>query len=351
VKAFSDKYQPLAKDLFGLSSLWLGEDHLVYVKGSGFLLPFTEEYKRFRLSEIQAVNVAKTSRTGWILLYLFGLLLASLVVTLILVLADSMSPITVIGLSLGFAFGFISLGLLARHLILGPTCICDIQTRLSRERIRPLNRYHRTLEMVRRIDGLVRDRQSDVRIGAESDGRQSSTGAASARAADFFQVSRVVPISFGAFLVLGLGGLLGLHFESLGLTAFVLFMILAASLVLLLALIAVVRKPTPDSLRTVLWLLLGLHFLIIGIGTVYYLVVATREPAYTVGLTGPLEAYAAIPSEGGMALYGVFVGLLGAMTGASITGLLLAGRWRTKIRIAANLAEPSANPASPPDEA
>jgi hypothetical protein len=101
----------------------------------------------------------------------------------------------------------------------------------------------------------------------------------------------------------------------------------------------------------VLWLLLGLHFLIIGIGTVYYLVVATREPAYTVGLTGPLEAYTAIPSEGGMALYGVFVGLLGAMTGASITGLLLAGRWRTKIRIAANLVAPSANPASPPDAA
>jgi hypothetical protein len=343
VKAFSDQYQPLAKDLFGLSSLWLGGDHLVYVKGSGFILPFTEEYKRFRLSEIQAVNVAKTSRTGWILLYLFGLLLAILVVTLILVVAESMRPITVIGLSLGFALGLVSLGLLARHLILGPTCVCDIQTRLSRERIRPLNRYHRTLEMVRRIDGLVRDRQTDVRIGGDSDGRETSPRTSSARDADFFQVPRVVPASFGAFLLLGLGGVLGLHLESLGLTAFVLFMILAASLVLLLALIAVVRKPTPESLRTVLWLLLGLHFLVIGIGTVYYLVVATREPAYTVGLTGPLEAYAGIPSEGGMALYGVFAGLLGGMTGISFTGLLLAGKWRKKIRLAAQLEAASLN--------
>lgn len=351
MKAFSDQYQPLAKDLFGLSSLWLGEDHLVYVKGSGFILPFTEEYKRFRLSEIQAVNVAKTSRTGWIFLYLFGLLLGSLIVTLILVVAESMRPITVIGLSLGFALGLVSLGLLARHLILGPTCVCDIQTRLSRERIRPLNRYHRTLEMVRRIDGLVRDRQADVRIGGESDGTDTSSVASSARAVDFFQVPRVVPISFGAFLVLGLGGLSGLHLESLGLTAFVLFMILATSLVLLLALIAVVRKPTPDSLRTVLWLLLGLHFLVIGIGTVYYLVVATREPAYTVGLTGPLEAYAAIPSEGGMALYGVFAGLLGGMTGISFTGLILAGKWRKKIRLAAKLESAALNPATPSDAA
>lgn len=351
MKAFSDQYQPLAKDLFGLSSLWLGEDHLVYVKGSGFILPFTEEYKRFRLSEIQAVNVAKTSRTGWIFLYLFGLLLGSLIVTLILVVAESMRPITVIGLSLGFALGLVSLGLLARHLILGPTCVCDIQTRLSRERIRPLNRYHRTLEMVRRIDSLVRDRQADVRIGGESDGTETSSGASSARSADFFQVPRVVPISFGAFLMLGLGGLLGLHFESLGLTAFVLFMILATSLGLLLALIAVVRKPTPDSLRTVLWLLLGLHFLVIGIDMVYYLVVASREPAYTVGLTGPLEAYAAIPSEGGMALYGVFAGLLGGMTGISFTGLILAGKWRKKIRLAAKLESAALNPATPSDAA
>jgi hypothetical protein len=70
LKAFTDNYQRLARDLFGLSSLWLGKDHLVYVKGTGFLVPFTEEYKRFRLSEIQAVNVARTSRIGFSLLYL-----------------------------------------------------------------------------------------------------------------------------------------------------------------------------------------------------------------------------------------------------------------------------------------
>jgi hypothetical protein len=164
-------------------------------------------------------------------------------------------------------------------------------------------------------------------------------------------VPGAVPVAYGAFLVLGLGGLLGLHLESLGLTAFVLFMILAASLVLLLSLIAVVRKPTPDSLRTVLWLLLGLHFLVIGIGTVYFLVVAVREPAYTVGFMGPLEAYSAIPAEGGMGLYGVFLGLLGGMAGASLTGLILAGKWRNKIRRAASLAEAPANPVAPTDAA
>ena len=176
MSAFSDNHQRLARDLFGLSSLWLGEGHLVYVKGTGFLVPFTEEYKRFRLSEIQAVNVARTSRTGLSLLYLFGLLLASLVVTLLLVLAETMRPITVVALSFCFAMGLVSLALLVRHLILGPTCVCDIQTRLSRERIRPLNRYHRTLETVNRIDRLVRESQAGVLVGGGTRDSSGRTG-------------------------------------------------------------------------------------------------------------------------------------------------------------------------------
>ncbi len=337
MKAFSESYRCLARDLFGLSGLWLGEDHLVYVKGSGFLVPFSEEYKRFRFSEIQAVNVAKTSRTGWSLLYLSGLLLSSLVVTLVLVLAESMAPATVMGLSLAFALGLASLALLVRHLILGPTCLCDVQTRLSRERIRPLNRYHRTLETVRRIEGLVRESQAGIPVW-ESTGGGAATITTGSRGADFYQVPFIVPVVYGIFLVLGFAGLASLHLESTGVTAFVLLLILAGSLALTLALIAVVRKPTPDSLRAVLWLLLGMHFLVIGIGMVYFIVVATGEPAYTVGVTGPLEAFTVIAMEGGVWLYGVFVLLLAGMIGASATGLILNTGWRRKIRLAAALA-------------
>lgn len=338
MSAFSDNYQRLARDLFGLSSLWLGDGHLVYVKGTGFLMPFTEEYKRFRLSEIQAVNVARTSRTGMTLLYLFGLLLASLVVTLIFLLAETMRPITVVGLSLGFAVGLVSLALLVRHLILGPTCVCDIQTRLSRERIRPLNRYHRTLEAVRRIDGLVRESQAKVSVGTDPGDSSGVVARDRGRSVDFFQIPGAVPVTYGVFFVLGVAGLAGLLLESLVLTGFVLFLILAASLVVTLALISVVRKPTPESLRAVLWLLLGFHFLTMGIGMVYYLVVATREPSYTLGVTGPLEAFTALASEGGMVLYGVFAGLFLGMTGASVAGWVLIGSWRKKIRMAAGLA-------------
>ena len=52
-----------------MSSLWMASDHLVYVKGSGFLMPFTEEYKRFRFDEIQCLSVVRTSRVGKGVLY------------------------------------------------------------------------------------------------------------------------------------------------------------------------------------------------------------------------------------------------------------------------------------------
>ena len=162
MKTFSDRYSRLAKGLFGLSSLWLGEDHLVYVKGSGFLMPFTEEYKRFRLSEIQAFTVAKTSRVGLGMLYLFILLGCAVVSTLIYALSETLRPVTIVVLSVFLAVGLATFALLLRHLILGPTCVCDIQTRLTRERLRPLNRDHRALETLRRVEGLVRESQADL---------------------------------------------------------------------------------------------------------------------------------------------------------------------------------------------
>ena len=58
LKSFYETYRRIGRELFGMSSLWLADDHLVYVKGTGFLMPFLEEYKRFRLSDIEARLIA-----------------------------------------------------------------------------------------------------------------------------------------------------------------------------------------------------------------------------------------------------------------------------------------------------
>ena len=348
MKTFHERYRRLARDPLGFSSLWLGEDHLVYVKGSGFLMVTGEEYKRFRLSEIEALNLAKTSRIGTGLLLLSVFLATAGTASLILFLSEGLGPAKVAFLSVAVVAALLSLALLVRHLVLGPTCVCDLQTRLTRERIRPLNRYHRALEVVKGIDGLVRERQAGIVAGSPEVAATAVTATTGIRGDGFYSVPATAMASFGAFIGFGFVALAALHLESLLFTGLVLFLVLVASLLVILALVASVRRPTPDAIRRILWSLLVLHFLVVGIGSVYYLVAAMREPSYTVGFAGPLEAYTALASEGGMVLYGVFTGLFLAMLAAGVGGLVLAFRWRGRIRRAAMLSRPAGTPEPPP---
>ena len=335
LKSFSETYRRIGRELFGMSSLWLADDHLVYVKGTGFLMPFLEEYKRFRLSDIEAITLARTSRFGKGILYLTGLLLNVGIAALIFALSDILRSITVAAISFCVAGGLVFLALLVRHLILGPTCVCDVQTSLTRERLRPLNRYHRTLQAVALIEHLVREKQAGL-SGASAGGPTSAT--IESRSTDSFyggtfQVPLLVPPAFCVFLALGLAGLAGLHLESVLLTACVLLMILLGSLMITMTLVAVIRKATPDSLRMVLWIAMGIHFLVVGAGAVYFLTAATAEPAYTVGLAGPLEAFTGIATNGGAVFYTTFMVLFLAYFITGLIGLIEVGKWQRRLRL------------------
>lgn len=336
LKSFSETYRRIGRDLLGMSSLWLADDHLVYVKGTGFLMPFLEEYKRFRLSDIQAITLARTSRMGKGLLYLTGLLFSAALVALFFALSDTMRPITVAAISVFVLAGLAFLALLVRHLILGPTCVCDVQTSLTRERLRPLNRYHLTLQTVAMIQDLVREKQAGLaeQSTAVVGDASPTTRAAGTFVGDTFQVPALVPPAYGVFLVLGLVGLAGLHLESVALTAGVLLLILLGSLMITMTLVAVVRKSTPESLRIVLWITMGIHFLVVGAGAVYFLMAATAEPAYTVGITGPLEAFTGIATNGGAVFYTIFLVLFLGYFITGLTGLVEAGKWQRRLKLA-----------------
>ncbi len=338
LKAFHDRYRRLAKDRLGLSSLWLGEDHLVHVKGKGLLLPFSEEYRRFRLSDIQAICVAKTSRLGLALLLAGVVLCGGVPAALILLLATVQTPESIVFACLFLLIALVGAGLLLRHLVLGPTCICELQTRMVRERLRPLNRYHFALETVRRIEELIRERQEAPVGGAEDDAGTRLVALPRTEPAGFYAVPPSSTASFGSFAALGLVALAAIHLESLPLVGVALLLVLGASIALIVALVASVRKATPESIRAALWTLLGLDFVVIGVGSVYYFVVSAADPAYTIGITGPLEAFAAIAEEGGVILYGVVVALLGSLVAAAGAGLGLAAKWRSRMRLAAEMA-------------
>ena len=72
-KAFGE-YKRLARGAFSCSSLWAGKEHLLYVRGTGFLVPFSEDYQRVRYRDVQATTVARTK--GWLVMNLVsGILL------------------------------------------------------------------------------------------------------------------------------------------------------------------------------------------------------------------------------------------------------------------------------------
>ena len=316
-----------------MSSLWLGEDHLVYVRGSGLLMPFSEEYKRYRYRDIQAVSVAKTSRVVGIVLFILGLISCAGLMALVLwqVGDEGVTALKAVSLSvlsfgaLAFAAGLVS------HLILGPTCVCDIQTSLSRDRLRPLSRYLRALQVVDRLKGLVRESQEEL-AGNRGGGRGSDGNSPAATAAvEAFQLPRSASINFGIFTGIGVILILALMLESIFLTGTTLALLMGCSLILSLSLIASMKRATPDSIRSMLWIQLGLLFLLTASGTIYYLLVAIQNPEYTIGITGPLEAFTAIAAEGGLLGYLTFAVLSAGFLVSGISGNVIATRWKAKI--------------------
>ncbi|MEC5126132.1 hypothetical protein VSU19_05190 [Verrucomicrobiales bacterium BCK34] len=338
MSASFDSYERLAKELWGLSSLWKGADHLVYVRGRGLLIPLSEEYKRYKYSEIQALSIARTSRLGKGILYGGGFVFFSAVIALILGLIDDYNTGLAIVVSVLTIGSLLSLALLLRHLILGPTCVCEIRTSISRERLRPLNRYHRAKEIVDQLDSRIRESQKGLDEPTAGPGGDSVVAATASGTRDFFQIGRLTIPTFIGFAIFGLVALAALHLESVVTTGVLLVLILGVSLLLTFSLIGSVRKPTPEPIRIGLWCLLGLLFLFLGSGAVYFLIVATQNPAYTIGITGPLEAYTAVASEGGMVGYGAFLLLGLGFFVVSIVGIFKTMKWSSQIKRSGEMA-------------
>lgn len=318
-----------------MSSLWRGDDHLVYVRGSGFLIPFTEEYKRYRFQDIQLISLAKKSRVGKAVLYSMVMMACAIPAILIFALSsDGLSTVGVVFSSI-FLIGMLaSLALLIRHLILGPTCTCDIQTGLSRDRIRPLDRFFRAKELVASLEQEIRESQKGLEAGAtaagkDRDGIEVMTAESNLAAA--LSVSPLAIPSFAATMVFALGCLAAVHLESAAICAFLFFFLLVLGVLMLANLVTSVRRATPESLRTVSWVLLGLLFLFIGFAVVYLLVAVSRDPAYTLGVEGPFEAFAAVATEGGLVFYIASLVLSAGLFAAGIAGLLQSMKWRGRI--------------------
>lgn len=126
--------------------LWLGKDHLLSVKSTGY----SEEYRRFYFRDIQAIIISQTQTQG-IFNVVFGLPAA---ICVILVLTQ--------GAGWNVFFGtlfMIFAGLLAYNLWRGPTVKCTIRTAVQTEDLPSLSRLPVAEEVVQRIKPLIEQAQ------------------------------------------------------------------------------------------------------------------------------------------------------------------------------------------------
>ncbi len=112
--------------LFSRCNLYLGQDHILSIDNHGF----SEDYKRFYFSDIQAIITRKTRRwPAW-----------NIGLTCVIVLAGLLLPHT---RSAGIFFWVLCgacLLFLLINILRGPTCMCHIMTAVQEDQLPSLNR-------------------------------------------------------------------------------------------------------------------------------------------------------------------------------------------------------------------
>lgn len=137
--------------------LWLGPDHVLLTTNQGF----SESYKRFYFSDIQAVLLTQT-RGGFIGNILLGFFAADLFAfSLGGLLFEWPQPVVITCAALGSLF---ALSLLANWLR-GPTCRCDIRTAVQTERVYSLNRIRKAAKTVAILRGAIEAEQGALTPG------------------------------------------------------------------------------------------------------------------------------------------------------------------------------------------
>ncbi len=325
VKTEFDEYQRIGKGFLGKSSLWMGQDHLLYVKGAGLGLPFREEYRRFRYQDIQAFATLRTSGMwGLGTVFFIGLLINIAIAYGILAVRDPDSNFGLIWtLILPLPLGLLSLILLVRNFLLGPRCICNLQTALKTERLEPLSRLRGAEQALNQLGARIHEHQSNLtRLGGSVVPDEVSLAPMS------------VPNSaLIAFVVSLLGGILTVvasHLDNVPIVVAMVALLLGSVITVLTGLSATLRRPCPELTRSCLWTALGTALAFAVTAPIYFGVVAFDDPAYTLDAAGPFQAFADLSSEGELIFYLVFVVIGAVLTVSSLVGLIASLKWRNR---------------------
>lgn len=309
----------------------MGEDYLVYVKGTGFILNFTEHYRRFRYQDIQALSVTRTSRGGKITLHLSGLLVCAGSIGLIINGAEGgLSTLLLVTLSIFSAGTILFLCLFLRNLMLGPTCFCDLRTNLKTERIVPLNRLHLANQAIDVLGEVIGEKQKHLETDAEP-AKVSLSRLAKAEQ-DRLSIGKTVFPAFLDYAIFGLVALAALHLESIALCATGLVLVVLGNMMLFRSLVRSFRFATPAVIRRLLFVLLTAVMVFGGLAMVYFVDIVSKNTLFLQTVTGPFEAFAGIPNLGGMVYYLLFLAATLFILVPAVAGLFQVLKWRKRLR-------------------
>lgn len=289
------EYRRLAKGAFACSSLWQGEDHLLYVRGNGFLIPFSEEYLRFRYKDIQALVIVGTSGR-WVsaILYALGALLFAGLCALILGMGqgDGVGPL-VVTLVFPFPLTMAFLLLFVRTLLLGQRCKVEVQTSLKKERFRMLTRLPLAQRVVESMNELIRESQKELSeagpLHQEVAGRNDE-----AESFDGLSIPLAAAPVFLTSVIMGGLMLVQLHIQSVVIAWTTQVLGLCLVPLLLVAIAASVRRLTADGIRFPLWGLLGSLLAVGGGGFIFLVYAAMVDPAVTVSPIVYIDAFSTV---------------------------------------------------------
>jgi hypothetical protein len=135
-------------------SLWLGNDHLLLVEGTGF----TETYKRFYFRDIQAITVQETTRrTVW-----NSVLAVPLAICLIGLLVSSLPAANVPAMITWSIFAVILAVPFAVNNVRGTACVCQLRTAVQTEDLGSLSRVRKAQKVLEKIRPLIAAAQGQL---------------------------------------------------------------------------------------------------------------------------------------------------------------------------------------------
>lgn len=193
-QSFGD-YRRVGKS--GRGSLWVGPDHLLVIEAVGFLLPFTEKYRRIDFANIQDLSWTTTRRRARFGV-LFGILLALLLWALIANRDSTPALITWGSLSL------ITATILTINFARGATVDFRVRTAVQLLRLRSITRQKKAESLIREIAPLCLTHQpalSEVELAAVAISAPTAESAPQGRAALPQGIAGIKPAWPGSNLV------------------------------------------------------------------------------------------------------------------------------------------------------